>query len=298
MIKNGQTPADIVTLAFANATKAGFDFEAIDLSELIDRIGADHFSRPHRLTFYQILSLQGAEAIEEIDFVPYPLVPGQISFLRPGQVQRLSLPAHCRGRLFLFAPSFISGSVQRIAPVVESTPFIDGALDALVHEYAGAASREILFHELMAALLRLERQSAPPEGVRTIASADFRRLAHLFEQLLESTFAENRSVAVLAQRLGSTEKTLNRACLAAFGVPPKTVIQQRVVLEAKRILAHTDIPVKAIAAQLGFTEPTNFIKFFHRITGELPVAFRARVQNGLTQTVIRPKSSIHEPQLT
>lgn len=50
----------------------------------------------------------------------------------------------------------------------------------------------------------------------------------------------------------------------------------RLVLEAKRLLVHTTDPVGVIARQLGFAEPTNFVKFFRRETGTTPGAFRTR----------------------
>lgn len=59
------------------------------------------------------------------------------------------------------------------------------------------------------------------------------------------------------------------------GLTAKEVIDGRVTLEAKRLLAHTDLPVAAIAARLGFSEPTNLGKFLTRQAGASPGAFRA-----------------------
>ena len=73
-------------------------------------------------------------------------------------------------------------------------------------------------------------------------------------------------------------KTLSRVCLAATGHPVKQVIDARVVLEAKRLLAHTDEPVARISRQLGFSEVTNFGKFFARRAGATPAAFRRMTQ--------------------
>ena len=50
------------------------------------------------------------------------------------------------------------------------------------------------------------------------------------------------------------------------------------ILEAKRSLAHTNAPAETIAHQLGFTQATNFAKFFTRHTGETAGAFRQRVR--------------------
>ncbi len=78
-----------------------------------------------------------------------------------------------------------------------------------------------------------------------------------------------------ASALGMSDKTLSRVCLAASGVPAKTVIKQRLVLEAKRLLAHTSMAVQAIGRELGFEEAINFVKFFRKETEMPPLVFRA-----------------------
>ena len=70
------------------------------------------------------------------------------------------------------------------------------------------------------------------------------------------------------------EKALSRMCIAAVGVPAKVVINQRLILEAKRLLAHTTLPVQSIGSALGFDEATNFVKFFRKATGTTPLTFR------------------------
>jgi AraC-like DNA-binding protein len=50
-----------------------------------------------------------------------------------------------------------------------------------------------------------------------------------------------------------------------------------VLLEAKRLLAHSTASVAAVAHQLGFSEATNFVKFFRRNAGVTPKAFRQRM---------------------
>ena len=63
-------------------------------------------------------------------------------------------------------------------------------------------------------------------------------------------------------------------CQRATGHTAKHLIDARVALEAKRLLAHTDLPVAAIGRRLGFTEPSNFGKFYARATEQTPGAFR------------------------
>ena len=54
----------------------------------------------------------------------------------------------------------------------------------------------------------------------------------------------------------------------------KDFVDERVILEIKRLLIHTHLSVKEIAEATGFDEPTNLIKFFKRYTGQTPLSFR------------------------
>jgi len=79
------------------------------------------------------------------------------------------------------------------------------------------------------------------------------------------------------------EPRRHRPCPAAgllgTGLSAKRVLTDRLVLEAKRLLVHTDLTAAAIAGQLGFSEPTNFNRFFVRGTTFTPTVFR-RSQRG------------------
>jgi AraC-like DNA-binding protein len=85
-----------------------------------------------------------------------------------------------------------------------------------------------------------------------------------------------RRVEDYADRLGCSTKALRRACLAVRGLPPKMMIEERVILEAKRLIAYTPWPIKVIAETVGFGEATNFVKFFCHHAGMSPSLFRMR----------------------
>ena len=136
-------------------------------------------------------------------------------------------------------------------------------------------SESILQHQLLVLLFQIQRQSELSMPQRLSEnSATFRR----FEELVEKLFPTERSVSAYARRLGCSEKTLDRACAAAVGITPKQLIQRRVILEAKRMLAHSEASVKSLASDFGFSEVTNFVKYFRRATAESPAAFRRRIQ--------------------
>ncbi len=92
---------------------------------------------------------------------------------------------------------------------------------------------------------------------------------------MERDFATVHSVTAYADALGYSRRTLARVVRAATGETPKAFIDKRVVLEAKRLLAHTDLPTARVGAAVGFPDAANFSKFFQQHTDTAPAAFRA-----------------------
>ena len=79
-----------------------------------------------------------------------------------------------------------------------------------------------------------------------------------------------------AESLNCSERKLTRAALDAVGMSAKTYLTSRIMLEAKRLLAHTSSSITSIGEGLGFDETTNFIKFFKRKAGCTPSEFRRK----------------------
>ncbi len=77
-----------------------------------------------------------------------------------------------------------------------------------------------------------------------------------------------------AGALNITPSYLNEAVKKTTGFPASYWINQEIVLEAKRILFHTDSSVKEIAKQLGYEDCSYFTRVFTKISGVSPVAFR------------------------
>ena len=126
--------------------------------------------------------------------------------------------------------------------------------------------------QVMMARLRLgHHQSGATSSIDPVLLARFRSL----RAAIERDFRRCHLVSPIAGQLGCSSKTLNRATRAVVDVSAKQMLAERIVLEAKRLLAHTNESSASIATQLGFDEPTNFVKFFRREAGTTPGSFRA-----------------------
>ena len=114
-----------------------------------------------------------------------------------------------------------------------------------------------------------------------------------FRSTVEREFRRWHLVGPYARYLGYSPKTLDRACRAAAAMTAKRVIVERIVLEAKRLLAHSQLPVAAISVELGFDEATNFVKYFRRETGTTPHQFRVWPPSAASEWLRRCTVSVH-----
>jgi AraC-like DNA-binding protein len=134
--------------------------------------------------------------------------------------------------------------------------------------------QEVLRHLLAVLVLRLAHANVTQAGPAPRHGDAFLR----FRDAVERRHASRDSLSDYARALGYSPRTLSRATLTAAGVTAKEFLDRRVVVEAQRLLAHSDRTAAQIATNLGFTSATHFSKFFHLRTGATPIAFRESVR--------------------
>src|ERR1044072_5483468 len=95
-----------------------------------------------------------------------------------------------------------------------------------------------------------------------------------FNMLIDQHFREQKSVSFYAKQLHISANYLNILCKKNLKISATELIQQRITLEAKRLLQSTDMSVKAIAYELGFVDHAYFSNYFRDQTGFTPRDFR------------------------
>ncbi|MGW3204378.1 helix-turn-helix domain-containing protein [Streptomyces sp. NPDC001135] len=249
--------------------------------------------RVHRIDFHVVMLFTDGPVRHMIDFAEYEAGAGDLLWIRPGQVHRFSRETVYRGTVLTMQPGFLPRATVEatglyrydLPPLLHPGPdrltALQASLDQLRREYEDTATlplslhTAVLRHTLTAFLLRLAHLAASSaEVTRQQTDSTFTR----FRDAVEHGFATNHSVSAYADTLGYSRRTLVRAVRAATGETPKGFIDKRVVLEAQRLLAHTDMPIGRVGAAVGFPDAANFTKFFHLHTGQTPVAFRAELR--------------------
>lgn len=248
------------------------------------RLGTRAAERPE---FHLLLTVERGVVQHMVDFHDYALTDGEWLWVRPGQVQRFGEPTAATGWAVLFQPEFLDPTTaaetrlddtfrQTFWPVAgQDRDAVQKALRHLTDEYqapelSGVTRGAIGRHLLAVLLLRLAHIGP------TAASEEQGEAFLRFRAAVESGFAENRGVGHYARTLGYSPRTLTRATVAAAGVGAKEFIDRRVMLEAKRLLAHGQEPVATVASRLGFPDASNFVKYFSQRAGATPAAFRAQ----------------------
>lgn len=253
---------------------------------------ADTLLAPQRPDFHLLWLVERGQGTHGVDFVEHPLRPGTVVWVRAGQVQQWRMTERLEGRIVLALPDVVAppaglGSGDARLLDVDDWPALARPPAPLFREACDAVGRmerdlrgfdgsdrdaAVVRLALLGLLLRLARAfaAAPPAGAST-RDTDVHRL---FLRELDRRVADRPTVAAIARRIGYSESTLARACLAVTGLPAKALVDRRVALEAKRLLLHGDASAADIGLRLGFSEPTNFAKFFRRMEGTTPQRFR------------------------
>lgn len=95
-----------------------------------------------------------------------------------------------------------------------------------------------------------------------------------FNFLVETHFREKHTVAEYAELLNRSPKTLSNIFSKIGSKTPLQYINDRKMLEARRLLKYTDKSVKAIAYGLGYEDIQTFSRFFKKQEGVAPTEFK------------------------
>lgn len=291
MVKTGHAAGEAIRpVKFDPPTAEIGDIEVLSLERMRARSGLTEFLTPQRLDFDMVIGIDHGGTVHTVDFTDHELRAGDVLWVRAGQVHQWGQIADIDGPAVLFNPHAIDDRTSQLvrtvgastpnhwpAEAIEGSPV--GAVWALLIACAeqGAASdraalRDAVLAHTVAALLTelaLVRQADATAG--SVATHE----AYVwFRDEIDRRFSEWHQVTHYADRLGYSPRTLNRVARAHTGRSAKQLIDERVVLEAKRLLSHGDASVADIAGQLGFDDPSNFSAYFRTRAGITPGAFR------------------------
>lgn len=250
----------------------------------------DFIDTPHSHDFFLFVFCTNGHGKHIIDFKTYDFKPNRLFILKPGQIHHWNLSEDIEGTILFFKPSFYFSKFPNKSalelPLLRTMSSID-YVD--LNENLGKEAEE-LFSQLFKSYLS-EKNSSDDifasylnilihhihDAVEVVyaleSDAKFHYLYN-FENLLESHFLKEHKVSFYAKQIGVGAEHLNRLCKQFFMKSCKKIINERVALEAMRMLSKKGITIQSIAEELHFSDLSNFVKFFKREVGITPAKFR------------------------
>jgi len=256
---------------------------------------------PHRHNYYTVLWARKACGKHFIDYVEYPIKPNQIFFVSPGQVHNVNTDPDPQGIVLMFTREFLLKNYINEDFIINMGLFSDitnipplqidnkgsKRLSEITKNISEAFRENSPFkNDLIGAHLKLfliecNRYAIKPETENIQAIQSGKIILKEFKGLLENKFGAYHKVNDNASFLSVSPDYLNNVIKSSLGKTAKEFIQQRIVLEAKRLGIHTHLSSKEIAYQLGFESPSHFSKFFKNIEKKSFSEFRESLQKSL-----------------
>lgn len=264
----------------------------VHIEDIADRSREnDWLIKPHRHTrLFQILLLINGSLQVKLEEHHHQLQGNWVVSIPPGCVHGFEFPADTQGMVLSIEASLLNSQSQQFQGLAS---FLDcphtvnfseqDVLFAQFKDYLNLMRQELkqpyTGHEAMlswliaALLLTLWRQSqyshtqiqSNPKSTQTFQQ---------FRQLLEAHYREQWDVQTYAHALHASVSSLNRLCQEKSGNSAKGLIQERVLLEAKRRLIYTQESLERVAESLGFKDPAYFSRFFKNLAGLPPSEYR------------------------
>lgn len=251
--------------------------------------------QPHTHSFYQIIWFKNNNGKHVIDFMDHDIKENTLFFIAKNQVHFFEQNINYDGLLIHFNESFIISNEtdinffltyhifnNRQKPYYQIPNFLQDEIISYFNQIENELNKNdefgnsaILSNLLKSLLLTIEREIRKELGDSPKHNQNDTYLK--FRNLLEKNFKKGWSVSNYAEELSISTKTLNNLLKFETKKTVSQTIQDRIILEAKRQLTHTNAFINQIAYDLGFQDPYYFIKYFKKHVKNSPSEFRKSI---------------------
>jgi AraC-like DNA-binding protein len=229
---------------------------------------------PHKHDFYLVLYVTKGSGTHTIDFNTYKVQPGIFFVMTPGQVHSWKLDPGTDGFIIFFTRDFYKlhsgeNNLDDFGKQTSIQTNRDGSFELVMRQLLEEHNLKIQrawLEVLILKLISLQDQSTDLNPV----IFKIRKLG----QLIDKNFLHLKKPSDYANLMNISPAYLNNLCKRHLGKTSSDLINERIVLEAKRLFAYTDLSVSQVADRLRFSEPSYFIRFFRKNTGATPEHFK------------------------
>jgi AraC family transcriptional activator of pobA len=258
------------------------DFSIRKLHELLD--GKDMVQTLHRHDFFYLLAIEKGGGEHSIDFKPYQITYHSLYLMRPGQVHQLNLDKKSRGYLMQFSADFYyphdKASLLLLRKASSQNHYqlhsfkkLNPVLQTIQQEFVTKKEGYNIIVKsnmdmLLVELIRNQNKPTPTQNLHQQEKFDH------FAQLLEQHVLTHKKVSDYTGLMNLSTYQLNSITKAAVGKTCSELIDEQIVLEAKRCILATSNQISQTAYRLGYEDVSYFIRFFKKHTGHTPDNYR------------------------
>lgn len=275
--------ASIPVNRFDNDDDLGIAVEKLSIKDLHLFTEAEE---AHRHDFHSFFMVETGTVSMEIDFKSYTIEAPSVIYMHPNQVHLILAfenvtVSTCALHNENLHPEYLKllEEIQPVKPITlnqETFSLISEAVSLCMKFFERKHSR--LYHSLLkdscnalvALVISQYLEGQEPAGKLSRPEM----LTKKFNELLELNYCKAKSPALYAEKLNISASYLNECVKNTTGYSVSYHIQQRVILEAKRLLYHANKSVKEIAVDLGFDDYPYFSRLFTKVAGITAMAFR------------------------
>lgn len=263
------------------------EFRVINLSDIVG--SSLLHQQVHRHDFYFMMIMSKGEGEHIIDFNPIQIKAGDVFFMRPGQVHELMLSVGSEGFILEFPAislpkDFTNSALKSISwhnnvfsfDTKSLVPILQSARNIYTESLGDHPQKneviKLHLHLILIELYRKEIAENQPQEQKSDAFS--LEQLYLFQELLETNIRHEKSVQEYAQLMNLTPYQLNSITRSTLNKSVSTLINEQVLLEAKRLLLCTPNQINQIAFELGYEDVSYFTRFFKKHVGSSPARFR------------------------
>ena len=270
---------------------APLQIEVVPLDSLT-KVNKAHLITPHRTNFYHVFLFDNCQPTHYVDFEKIKIQPYSLLFIDKDRVHQFDQLLNYEGRILIFTEDFFSDSKFLRSSILfndlskqatiklnqNSLQLFIRLCDNITEELNlpdDDTKHFILKNHLHNFLLLAEREKRK-QGFGDLKKGADLDYTLLFRDLLETNFTKLKAVNDYSSQLFISEKRLGQATSKVLGKTPKEIINERILLEAKRFLVYSHLTIKEIGQDLGFEDPAYFVRYFKKNTETTPVEFREK----------------------
>jgi AraC-like DNA-binding protein len=241
-------------------------------------------THPHgHKDYLEIIYLEEGAGFHQIDFNRFVVKPHSLYLIMPGQIHSWELTEIPKGYVAMVQKDFLLdhplySMLFQTFPLSFPSKFdLDGAHETFQYIFKSIEQEyhksDINFEAVIQTYLQLLFNLLKRE-MNSQASLPFSPLLQSFLALLDAEFKVKHDTQFYANALNTTSKTLNAASKKYLGITISAVINEKLTVEAKKLLLYSHQNLAELAFELGFTDASHFNKFFKRQTDVLPGIYR------------------------